>query len=63
MIDGRMRVIYLVANNAYAILFGDSLLDIDGKRFFQSMRELKEWLSPKGLTVKGKSVVTMASNM
>ena len=52
-----MNVHWSVANNAYVILFGDSLLDIDGRRFFQSIRELKDWLKPKGLTVRNKTVV------
>ena len=56
-----MRVRWLVANNAYVILFGDSIVDIDGKRFFQSIRELNDWLKPKGLAVKNKTVVNMLS--
>ena len=51
-----MNVHWSVANNAYVILFGDGLVDIDGKRFFQSIRELKDWLKPKRLTVKNKAV-------
>ena len=51
-----MTVKWLVANNAYVILFGDSLVDIDGKHFFQSIKELKRYLKPKGLTVKNKTV-------
>jgi predicted transcriptional regulator len=51
-----MSVRWLVANNAYVILFGDSLVDIDGKRFFQSIKELKNYLKPKGLTVKNKTI-------
>ena len=54
-----MRVRWLVGNNAYVILFGDSIVDIDGKRFFQSVRELKDWLKPKGLTVKNKTVINI----
>jgi hypothetical protein len=54
-----MKIQWLMANNAYAILFGDSIVDIDGKRFFQSIREVKDYLKPKGLTVKNKTVVTI----
>ena len=35
-----MYVHRLVPNNAYAILFGDSIIDIDGKRFFDTIKEL-----------------------
>ena len=52
-----MNVHWSVVKNAYVIPFGDSLVDIDSKRFFQSIRELKDWLKPKGLTVKNKKVV------
>jgi hypothetical protein len=52
-----MKVHWLIANNAYAIVFGDSIVDIDGKRFFQSIKELKIYLKSKGLTVKNKTVV------
>ena len=53
-----MKIRWLIANNTYAIIFGDSIVDIDGKRFFQSINELKDRLKPKGLTVKNKTVVT-----
>ncbi len=50
---------WLFTHSAYVILCGDSLFDIDGKRFFQSMKELKNYLKPKGLTVKNKKVVKL----
>jgi hypothetical protein len=52
-----MKIHWLVANNAYVILLGENLVDIDGKRFFQSLRELKDYLKPKGLTIKNKTVI------
>lgn len=57
-----MNVRWLVPNQAYVILFGNNiktatLVDIDGKRFFQTIAELKDWLKPNGLTVKNKKVV------
>ena len=54
-----MTVRWLTANNAYVILFGDSLVPIDGKHFFQTLAEMKDWLKPKGLTVKNKKVVSI----
>jgi hypothetical protein len=57
MIDSSMRVQWLVANNAYVIMFGNSLVPIDGKHFFQTIAEMKDWLKSKGLTVKNKKVV------
>jgi hypothetical protein len=50
---------WLFTHSAYVILCGDSLLDIDGKRFFLSMKELNDSLYPKGLTVKNKEVVRL----
>ena len=52
-----MKIHWLVANNAYVILFGDSIVDIDGKRFFQSLDEVRDYLKPKGLTVKNRNVI------
>ena len=57
-----MRIEWLVPNNAYVILFGDSIIDIDGKRFFQTIKEMKECLEPKGLTVKNKKVIRTFKN-
>ena len=53
-----MKIRWLIANNAYAIVIGDEIVDIDGKRFFQSIDELKDWLKPKGLSVKNKTIIT-----
>ena len=53
-----MKIRWLIANNAYVIICSGSIVDIDGKRFFSSISELKDWLNPKGLTVKNKTVVT-----
>lgn len=52
-----MTVKWSKANNAYVLLMGEALVDIDGKRFFETKKELLEWLEPKGLTVKNDRVV------
>lgn len=52
-----MKILWLKINQSYVILFGDNVVDIDGKRFFSSIDEMKEWLKPKGLTVRNKRVV------
>jgi hypothetical protein len=52
-----MIVKRLCANNAYVILSDGDMVDIDGKRFFDSMKELKDCLKPKGLTLEKNTVV------
>jgi len=42
---------WLIANNCYAVIDGEEILPINGKRFFQTIKELKGWLAPLGLTV------------
>ena len=54
-----MFIYWLTANNAYVIMFGDIIIDIHGKRFFQTIKEMKEWLRPNGLTVKNKKIVVL----
>ena len=59
MITHTLNVEWSTANNAYVILFGNSIIGIDGKRFFQTTDELKDFLKPKGLTVKRNEITTM----
>ena len=54
-----MHIEWSFAHIAYVIVFGDSLVDIDGKRFFESKAELKGWLKPKGLTIRENKVVVI----
>ena len=54
-----MNVVWLVANNAYAILCGETIIDIDGKRCFRTIKELKECIKHKGLTVKNGRIETI----
>lgn len=48
-----LKAVYSEANQCYFIMFGDIITDIDGKRFFESKKELKETLKTKGLILKG----------
>jgi len=49
---------WLISNNCYAVIFGDDLVPVNGKRFFQTIKELKEYLEPLGLTVsKTKEII------
>lgn len=58
-----MRILYLPANEAYCILLDNnkdaSLIDIDGKRLFKSKRELREYLRPHRLGLKGRNIVPL----
>ena len=45
------RIAYLPVNQAWVYLFGDQIISIDGKRFFESRKELQETLARKGITV------------
>lgn len=51
-----MRILYLPVNKTYCILMDASaagpLIDIDGKRTFESKKELREYLEPHGLGLK-----------
>lgn len=52
-----MSIAWLQANSAYVIIFGDSIIDIDGQRFFGSIKEIGDLIRPKGLTVKNKQIM------
>ncbi len=47
-----MIVKFAAANQAYVIVSGRELIDIDGKRLFSSMDELRNALASKGLEMK-----------
>ena len=51
---------WLIANNCYAVIDGEEILPINGRRFFQTLKELKNELKPFGLTVtKSKKIVKL----
>ena len=52
-----MKVTWSVANNCFVVIAGNELIDIDGKRFFESIDEITSMLKTKGLTVKNRMVV------
>lgn len=53
-----MKAIFLAPNNCWAILFGDSLIDIDGQRLFPTKRDLIDALKSKGLKMQGRTIVS-----
>lgn len=48
-----MKVVYLQANQCYAVLFGDSLTSVDGQYFFQNLEDLRRTLKKVGLKLEG----------
>lgn len=54
-----MRIAYLVANQAWVVLFGDALVTLDGVRFFETRAEVRAALRRKGLRLQSKQVVTL----
>lgn len=52
-----MKIEYSFANQAYIILFGDTIIDIDNKRFFESKQEIKDYIKYKGLKIKGNKII------
>lgn len=59
-----MRLVKLVANNAWVFLFGDQLVPIDGgyvgggRRFFETRQEAVAAAESAGLTVSRRGVVS-----
>lgn len=53
-----MNIKYSFVHQAYVILFGDTMIDIDRKRFFESKHEIKDIIKHKGLAIKGNKIVT-----
>lgn len=52
-----MIVKYSVINQAWVILFGDNLIDLDGRRIFTSYSELEYILKTKGLVIGQNGVI------
>ena len=53
-----MRIAFLPVNQIWVVLFGDSIIDLDGERFFQDLDDLKTVLRFKGLkVVRGRKIV------
>lgn len=57
MNDFSICVVWAEIFLAYVILYGDAMIDIDGQRFFQSKKELKELLWTKGFKILKNKVV------
>ena len=58
-----MRVVFLPANQAYAVIFGEvvataQLIDIDGTYLWNNHGHLLDALTEKGLTVNDSGAVT-----
>jgi hypothetical protein len=52
-----MTAAYLVANAAWVVLFGDQIIDLDGRRFFDSRPELCDALARKGLRLNRNNTI------
>lgn len=52
-----MRILFLTANQAWVVVLGESIIDLDDERFFESLSDLKFMLRCKGLTVRRGKVV------
>ena len=52
-----MSIKYLVMNNAFCIVYGDNLIDLDGQYLFKSRQELKSRLKQHGLKLNGNNVI------
>ncbi len=46
-----MRIARLPVNQCWVVLFGDSIIDLDGQRLFNDLDDLKWVLRLKGLKV------------
>jgi len=51
-----MRISFLPVNNRWVVLFGDSIIDLDGERSFESLDDLKFVLRCHGLKVTGRKI-------
>ena len=52
-----MRIANLPGNLTWVILLGDTLVDLDGQRFFSDLDDLKWELRLKGLKIVRRKVV------
>jgi hypothetical protein len=52
-----MRIARLPVNQCWVVLFGDSIVDLDGQRLFNDLDDLKWVLRMKGLKVVRRKVV------
>jgi len=55
-------VTYIPANNAWAVLMGDALVDLDGQRLFTRREDLIFELNARDLAVDGNGVVSARIN-
>jgi Flp pilus assembly CpaE family ATPase len=49
-----MNAGWLIANNCYAVFAEGNIVPINGKRFFNTLKELRDHLRPLGLTLNKK---------
>ena len=54
-----LRIAKLPANQCWVVLFGDTIIDLDGQRLFNDLTDLKWVLRMKGLTVSSRRVVNL----
>jgi hypothetical protein len=52
-----MRIARLPVNQCWVVLFGDSIVDLDGQRLFNDLDDLEWVLRMKGLKVVRRKVV------
>ena len=57
-----MKISFLVGNQCWIILFGDTIIDLDGKKFWNDLDELKWELRLKGLKIVSGSRVVSAGH-
>jgi len=55
-----MRVSFLTGNQCWIVLFGDTIVDLDGQKFFNDLDDLKWVLRLKGLKIVSGSRVVSA---
>lgn len=51
------KIKWSVSNNAFCVFFGETLTDIDGKRFFQNKKEVNNFLKLHGLKLQNNNIV------
>lgn len=54
-----MKVVWLIANGTYVVMFGDNMIDIQGIRFFTTLKELRYQLKSLGLTLNRDRTITL----
>lgn len=55
--DEKLQAAYLPANCAWTLVLGTAIVDLDGKRFFETRQELEAELRARGLAVQSDGTV------